>query len=188
MIYALYGSHGEYAQSIIQEGVTRPTAAYFVLPQPVDPARLHATLCCAVFHAIGLQVLDRACRDRSPLSLQTEQVGGIRLFLFPLEEDREFPLLDTYRYGAHTSYPYARVSCCGAVSALPVAQLRVPDELFAQPIAGAGEQQRFFQKNGGRQQVLHGCDMHVLEQLCNAAATWVEPQLNALFGRSITGR
>ena len=69
-----------------------------------------------------------------------------------------------------------------------LAPSQIPDELFAQPIAGAGEQQRFFQKNGGRQQVLHGCDMHVLEQLCNAAATWVEPQLNALFGRSITGR
>lgn len=180
MRYALYGTHGKYFGLVSRDGVSRDTAAYFLLPEQCGGEKLFATLVCSTFHAIGLQMMRSAIQNRSSLSKGASVEGGIWLLLLQLDEtmDRAAPL-DVYQYRHITTYPYGKVKNIGPAPPPIVQGFQVPDEIMDCTIHSDHVQRaaRFFQKKHGALQFVADCSVEALEAVCVNASRAILPQL-----------
>ena len=177
MICALHGTQGKYCDEVFRAGITRNSSGYFLAGGICDPARLHVTLVCAVFHAIGLWLLNKAILEKTDLCDGVRAVGGLYLLLFPFDGTEVYEgSLSHYRYEGVRSYPYGTVGKIGALPAKGVIPIALPDSQMKHKIYADQPQRsaRFFQKEDGREQFIDHCDMECLAMICDKTASLAE--------------
>ena len=190
MMYALYGTHGKYCDLVSQNGVSRSTAAYFLLSEQCSRERLLVTLTCSIFHAIGLQTIGKAIQNHTTLSEELKPEDGICLLLLsPGNAAPEPTLLDTYQYRGITTYPYGKVKQIGPAPAPVIRKLEIPDAVLNRTIHSEHPQRelRFFQKNSGCVRFLDNCSIPDLEAVCASGAEVVAPSLQCFLNNRHTG-
>ena len=170
-----------YLPELLQNGLHRESAAFFLIPEKPDPAILRSTLTCAVYHAIGLTAL----KDAAETGQTVARVLGMQDLVFAYMEDipeREIQL-DYYRVRRSLTYPYTKLRTFGPIHAEKMSLLRLDGQFLDMPIAAqaAGEQLRFFQKQNGKQQYLKGVDMDALETMCLRASHHLLKKYQDLF-------
>lgn len=166
----LHGVQQRYLPELLQNGFSRDSAAFFLIPEEPDPETLRLTLACAVFHAIGLSVWREAAQSGQTVA-QVMRCQDLAL-VFMDEIPQRDTLWEYYRAGGALTYPYTKIRAFGPVHTGRLSVMRLEAAHLDHPIAapGAPEQLRFFQKTAGKPQYLSGVDMQAVEQMCLRAA------------------
>lgn len=184
-MFALYGTHGEYLEDVLQNGIHRESAAYFVIPSNPEPGRFRITLCCAVYHAMGLKILNGAIRKQITLREAVEEVKGLYLVLFQLESQKELRQVrqDWYVKDGTETYPYRKIKNAGVVFSEHPGVLKLSEEAMEVFLYLEKDVQtpRFFQKKDGAAQYLNNCDGNALLRSCEQTAQGAERRLMLLL-------
>lgn len=180
-MYLLHGLHGRYLHDFTTNGFGRDTAAFFVYPRHFDMQTLMCSIICAIYHAIGVNVIYSAIIEKKPLKPLLQMCGGVYLTLCfaRMTTDNSVHYCKYMMQGVE-SYPYVKkgyikknLMCLGNV--------KVDDDFFIGLINNESEGRRFFQKKDGVEQCIPNCDMKVLSRMCALAADGVFPKVVMLM-------
>lgn len=173
-MYALYGTHGEYLKEVLHNGIHRETAAFFMIPENPEYRRLWTTLCCAVYHAIGLKVLETAIGEKIMLKKAVEQVKSLYLVLFRLDGQTASEQIrqDIYVKDGTETYPYRKIKNTGVVSSSWMRVVKLSEEEMDIFLYSEKEPEtlRFFQKMDRTVQYIKNCDGAALQRSCEQIA------------------
>ena len=166
----LYSIQSRYLPDVLRQGFYRESAAFFRIPEYPQPETLRVTLSCAVFHAIGLSVLENTVKTGKTIAGILDP-GGLSFVWMEDIPERQIQW-DRYRIGSVRSYPYAKLRSFGPVNTGNMSVMHLDSQFLDQPVVSSlpSMQLRFFQKEEGKLQYLSGLKMEMLEHMCFHAA------------------
>ena len=133
--------------------------------------KMRATLSCAIYHAAGLNVIQTATERYVPFKEAIQKVAGIYVTIHEIENYRENDLIcSTYLLAEKETYPYVKVKDMKGMKTVYLDHVKVDPEYFDGYIMSEFNNERFFQKNGGKFQAVKNCDMKKLGEMCMNAA------------------
>jgi hypothetical protein len=168
-----------YVKDVLQSGFSRESSAAFCIPDSFDEKRLVDTLCCAVYHAIGLRVLNASIDRKIALKEAAKETEGIGLMII----DADIDSLDgvdasEYSINGNPSYPYVKVKEIEDALSESKEFFVLPEKYMDMCLyEETGEIPRFFQKINGKKQFLYNCNMDAVWKICRSGAEYFKKYL-----------
>lgn len=163
-----------YAKNIINDGCFRSSSAAFCIPEEYEQEKLIDTLSCAIYHAIGISIINNSIDNRAMLKDVAKDTEGIGLMIMnAVDKTLEGIDASVYSINGKTSYPYVKVKQIEDKLLKEKQFVLLPIEYMDRYVHGENEvSPRFFQKVSGKQQFLHNCDMGAIVEICRNGAEY----------------
>lgn len=188
-MFILYGTKGCYQNDVMQKGIIRKTAAYFIIPSAPERDKLSATINCSIYHSIGISTLKDSIYKHDKLSYEIKECGGIYLTVFRTANSQfEMTTREVYVLNGKETYPYVKVRNAGVIPMEFLASVEIEESFFDGYIGNESSGLRFFQKKEGTLQSVNYCNMSKLSGYCNRAALTVVDRITEIIRRKDDSR